>query len=119
MPADDLPADDHSAAGPVQVTVIRDPGDLPATHQRLRQLGDPDNGIVVLRPVPYSSSTKDFLFCVLEGLGKSLPTRLPAPLRPWEQTLAWVTGYRLSHLVVDRAHTGGQTKYGRKGQWGC
>jgi hypothetical protein len=100
-----MPAEGPSPAEPAQITVIRDADDLPAIGRRLRELADPDGGIVVLRPVPYSGSINDFLFCVLEGLGKRLPARLSSPQRPWDQAKAWVTGYRLAHLVIDRAHT--------------
>ena len=90
-------------AGPLRVSVVRDPDDLPATTERVRLLNDPDRAILVIRPLPYTTSMNDFAFCVLDGLGKHLPAAPPPGL--WNQTLAWVNGYRLRHLVVDRAHT--------------
>ncbi|MGW4644300.1 hypothetical protein ACWEN6_37675 [Sphaerisporangium sp. NPDC004334] len=90
-------------AGPLRVSVVRDPDDLPATTERVRLLNDPDRAILVIRPLPYTTSMNDFAFCVLDGLGKHLPAAPPPGL--WNQTLAWVHGYRLRHLVIDRAHT--------------
>lgn len=97
----------HAAAlpltDPLQVTVIRDPDDLPATAAQLGRCNDPDRGVLVIRPLPYTTSPGDFTLAVAHALGKALPAA-PTPRR-WAQTVAWTAGYQLRHLVLDRAHT--------------
>lgn len=91
------------ATAPLQVTVIRDPDDLPSTQDHLRHLNDPDSGVLVIRHVPYLESFPAFTLTVLAGLGKTLPAKTAR--EPWNQAVAWASGYRLEHIVVDRAHT--------------
>jgi hypothetical protein len=91
------------ATAPLQVTVIRDPDDLASTQDHLRHLNDPDGGVLVIRHVPYLESFSAFTLTVLEGLGKIVAAK--TALEPWNQAVAWATGYRLRHIVVDRAHT--------------
>lgn len=94
-------------AGPLQVTVIRDPGDQPSTQDCLRQLNDPDHGVLVIRPLPFTSSATNFTLSVLDALGKNLPSvrSVSLPARSWDLAVCWAHAYRLRHLVVDRAHT--------------
>lgn len=97
------PAQPQEPAGPLAVTVVRDHEDLPSTQHYLRQVADPDRGVLVIRHVPYDRVAADFPLAVLESLDKILPARPVSRL--WEQTLAWTAGYRLDHIVLDRAHT--------------
>jgi hypothetical protein len=87
--------------------VIRDPGDRPSTQDCLRCLNDPDHGVLVIRPLPFTSSPANFTFSVLDALGKTLPPAMSAslPSRSWDLAVSWARAYRLRHVVVDRAHT--------------
>lgn len=106
MPADHEPQQ-AAPAGPLQVIVIRDPDDRPSTQEHLRRLNDPDHGVLVIRPLPFTSSPVDLTFSVLDALGKALPSAKTAalPSRPWDLAVSWTHAYRLRNLVVDRAHT--------------
>ncbi|HEX4815374.1 MAG TPA: hypothetical protein VFV66_21740 [Nonomuraea sp.] len=95
------------ASEPLQVTVIRDPDDTPATQAQLRRLNDPDAGVLVLNAMPYIASARDLAYSVLDALGKVLPQRVDGrlPKLAWESTVSWTLGYRLHALVINRAHT--------------
>jgi hypothetical protein len=89
-----------------RVTVVRDPHDTPDTRAVLTRIDNLDRGVIVVRPVPGTTSPAVLALAVLAALGKRVDTRPRGPQNQWwSLARAWAVGHQVDYLVVDRAHT--------------
>lgn len=96
MPADRRPS----------IVVVRDPHDTPATRTLLERIDQLDRGVLVVRPVPGTSSPAVLALAILAALGKQVdPPPRGLTRHWWALACAWAVGHQVDYLVIDRAHT--------------
>lgn len=88
------------------IVVVRDPHDTPATRSLLDRVDQLDRGVLVVRPVPGTTSPAVLALAILAALGKQVdPPPRGLTRRWWALACAWAAGHQVDYLVIDRAHT--------------
>ncbi|MEU6206099.1 ATP-binding protein [Micromonospora musae] len=91
------------------MTVVRDPDDATATRRLLKAIEQLDAGVLVVRPQPFTQNPGQIALALLSALGKHNIAKLASNQGIRRLAAAWVIGHRPGHIVVDRAHTLGQS----------